>query len=93
MAKKEQKQAVEEEMTVEEAKALRAAKHAALPKKTSNLQNREAFRLFWAQNKGFYGKEKNLEGVLWVHLKAIGLDTPENFKKGLEHFGLKEIRK
>ena len=90
MAKNDKKQEVAE-MTTEEARALRASKHNALPKKSSDLEKREAFRLFWAQEKYKYGKEKNLEPILWVHLKAIQMDSPEHFKKGLAHFGLKEI--
>lgn len=92
MSKKEQKQEVSE-MSVEEARALRAAKHNALPKKMSDQEKREAFRLFWAQEKSKYDREKDLEGALWVHLKAINMDQPENFKKGLANFGLQEIRK
>jgi len=90
MGKKEQKQEVVE-MSVEEAKALRAAKHASIPKKSSESDNKEAFRLFWAKEKASYGKEKSLESVLWVHLKAIKMDSPEKFTAGISHFGLKKI--
>jgi len=92
MPKKDQMQE-SEEMTGEEAKALRAAKYKALPKKASDLEKREAFRIFWAQEKYKYGREKDLEPILWVHLKAIKMDTPEQFKNGLANFGLKEISK
>ena len=90
MAKKEQKQEVME-MSADEARALRAAKHNSLPKKVSELEKREAFRLFWAQEKYKYGREKDLEPVLWVHLKAIKMDSPENFNAGISNFGLKKI--
>lgn len=88
MAKREKKEEVE--MSIEEARALRAAKHNSLPKQTSEQEKRETFRLFWAQEKSRYGKDKGLEPILWLHLKAIKMDTPEKFKRGLEHFGLKE---
>ena len=83
----------EVEMTAEEAKAARAAKHAALPKKASEQEKREAFRLFWAHEKYNYGKEKNLEPILWVHLKAIDMASPDKFEAGISHFGLKKIVK
>jgi hypothetical protein len=91
MAKKEQQ--IAQEMTIEEARAFRAAKHVDMPKKMSEPQKREAFRMFWAQNKAKYGKKKDLEGVLWVHLKAIKMDTPDKFNAGISHFGLKRITK
>jgi hypothetical protein len=89
MAKKELQE--DQEMTLEEAKALRAAKHKAIPKKNTSAENREAFRMFWAQNKAKYGKEKKLENVLWVHLLAIGMDTADKFEAGIAHFGLQKI--
>lgn len=90
MAKKD-KMKEEVEMTSEEAKAARAAAHAALPKKTSEQEKREAFRLFWAQEKYKYGKDKGLEPILWVHLKAINMESPDKFEAGILHFGLKKI--
>lgn len=89
MAKKEQI----EEMTTEEAKAARAAKHAAIPKKPTDQEQREAFRIFWAQEKSKYGKDRKLEPVLWVHLKAIGMASPDKFNAGIQHFGLKQVSK
>jgi hypothetical protein len=102
MAKNDYKRKIEEtvqivetvkEITVEEAKALRASKHAALPKKLSDLEKREEFRLFWAEAKSKYGRPKEMESVLWVHLKAINMDNKKDFEAGLENFGLKEISK
>ncbi len=51
---------------------------------------RESFRAFWAVVKKEYSKPKELEEVLWAHLKAIGYDKPELFEQGLKHFGLKK---
>lgn len=90
MAKKEQNQ---ENMSVEEARAFRAAKHAALPKKATEEEKREAFRVFWAQEKSNYGKDKKLEPFLWLHLQSMKMDTPDKFKAGLKHFGLQEVKK
>jgi hypothetical protein len=51
---------------------------------------REAFSAFWAVAKKDYKKTKDLEEILWAHLKASGFDKPELFEQGLEHFGLKK---
>lgn len=50
---------------------------------------REAFRTFWAMNKKKYNKTKDLEHILWVHMKAAGFDRSDLFEEGIEHFGLK----
>lgn len=90
--KKEYKEEAVKEMTVEEARALRMARHNATVKEPSEQEKREEFRLFWAQEKSKYGKDKALESILWLHIKAMNMDTPDKFKRGLEHFGLKEIK-
>lgn len=53
-------------------------------------ESREAFKYFWATARKEYGKAKDLEDILWAHLKATGNDKPELFEKGLKHFGLKK---
>jgi hypothetical protein len=58
---------------------------------TRPISNREAFKLFWAQEKSKYGKSKDLEEILWCHLKAIKMDHPEKFEDGIAHFGFKKI--
>jgi hypothetical protein len=80
------------EMSLEEAKAYRASKHVEQAPKLDSAEKREQFRLFWATNKYKYGKAKDLEGILWLHLKAVKLDDPKDFEAGLAHFGLKKIR-
>lgn len=92
MPRFEKKQEIKEEveLTVEEARALRLASHQAKSKEGSDIERREAFRLFWAQNKSKYGRGKELEQVLWVHLKAIGMNSPGKFEDGISHFGLKK---
>lgn len=70
-------------------KAMAQAK--AKPKKeTAEVSYKQAFSEFWAQKKKEYKRSKDLENVLWAHLKAIGMDKPELFEKGLAHFGLKK---
>jgi len=90
MAKKEQNKAADE-MTLEEARAYRAARHAANVAPQSEEQQKEKFRIFWAQEKVKYGRPKELEEILWLHLKAIRHDAPEKFEAGLKHFGLKKV--
>ena len=94
MAKKEKEVMKEtlQEMSLEEARAFRASLHKPSEKVLSEPEKREQFRVFWAQQKRKYDKPKELEQILWVHLKAVKLDTPEKFEDGLKHFGLKKVR-
>lgn len=86
--KKQKKQ----DMSLAEAKAYRASLHKETTKKLDDHEKREQFRIFWAENKYKYGKAKDLEPILWEHLKAAKLEDPENFEAGVTHFGLKKIR-
>ena len=93
--KKESKQDKREkksEMTLQEAKAYRASLAKKEERKLDEHEKREQFRLFWAENKYKYGKAKDLEPILWEHLKSAKLDDPKNFEAGIAHFGLKKIR-
>ena len=78
----------EPEMTLEEAKAFRAALVKTATKPLSQKQKREAFKVFWAQNKKKYGLTGKLEQVLWLHLVATKNDEPARFEQGLQHFGI-----
>lgn len=80
-----------EEMTLEQAKAYRASLYVPAAKKLSDEDKREEFRIFWAKEKAKYGRTKELEGALWMHLKAIGKTDPAEFIQGIEHFGLKKL--
>ena len=91
--KMEDEVAQAEEMSLEEAKAFRASLHKEIEKILSPAEKREAFRKFWALNKSRYGKTKDIEPVLWVHLEASGFSDPSKFIEGLEHFGLKRSKK
>jgi hypothetical protein len=79
-------------MTLEEAKAYRASLYRPQARPLTEAQRREAFRVFWAGNKKKYGSSKYLEHALWLHLKAIGMDSPEQFHDGLFNFGLKKVK-
>lgn len=90
---KEQKSAKESiEMSLEQARAYRASLHKPQPIVLTNDQKREAFRIFWAGHKAKYSKSKVMEKALWLHLKTIGMDDPENFEKGIFNFGLEKVK-
>lgn len=94
MAKKERDALKEEskEMSLEESRAFRASLYKPAQLVLSDADKREQFRVFWAKEKQKYDKPKELEQILWVHLKAAKLDEPEKFEAGLKHFGLKKVR-
>lgn len=94
MAKKKVEQKLEgaTEMTVAEARARRAALHKPKAPELTEEETREEFRKFWAQQKSKYGKSKDLEEILWLHIKAVKKASPEQFEEGVAHFGLKKVR-
>lgn len=89
---KEQKEDVKEEMTMEQARAYRASLATTVKSELTQEEKREAFRVFWAQAKAQYGKARDMEEILWLHLKATKMDKPEQFDAGLTHFGLTKIK-
>jgi hypothetical protein len=90
MAKKQPEPQMD--MTLEEARAFRASLiKEALPKSLSQKQKREAFKVYWTQNKKRYGMTGKLEHVLWLHLVATKNDEPANFEAGLKNFGIKKV--
>lgn len=91
-AQKEERSEEKKEMSLEEAKAYRASLYKEKASELSESEKREQFRIFWAQNRNKYGKTKELEHIIWEHIKAAKLDAPEKFEQGLAHFGLKKVR-
>jgi hypothetical protein len=53
-------------------------------------EKKEAFKAYWARSRKLFNKEKEIEDVLWAHLKAIGCDSEELFDEGIANFGLKK---
>lgn len=93
MAKEKKVQKSEDgSMTLEEARAYRASLYKPAVKAMSEDKKREAFRVFWASNKAKYGKSKAIEKAIWLHLKSVGMNSPEQFSKGLDNFGLKKVK-
>lgn len=82
-----------EQMTADEkAKAFRASLYKPEVHALTEKEKREQFRLFWAKCKRKYGKTKNIEEIIWLHLKSSNMAEPEQFEAGLIHFGLKKIK-
>ncbi len=77
------------EMTMEEARAYRASLHRPEQIQQSPEEQRNEFRMWWAEQKSRFGMGKDLEPILWMHLKAIGMTSPESFEAGMQNFGLK----
>jgi hypothetical protein len=93
MAKKERVEQMDnKEMTMDEAKAFRASLHKPEVRKLTDKEKREQFRVFWAKAKRQYGKTKQLEEILWTHLKSAKMDELEKFEAGIAHFGLKKVK-
>jgi hypothetical protein len=98
MGKKEFKKEIQEspdqapEMSSAEARAYRTSLYKPAAESLTEEDKRDKFRVFWAQQKYKYGKSKDLEEILWLHLKAVKMSEPEKFEDGLAHFGLKKIR-
>lgn len=93
MAKENKSQQLgQEKMTLEDARAYRASLYKPTPPVMNEAQKREAFRIFWTSNKSKYGKTKAIEKALWLHLKTIQMDSPEQFAQGLQNFGLKKVK-
>jgi hypothetical protein len=50
---------------------------------------REEFRKYFVGLKRKLNLAPELEHVLWLHLKAVGMDKKEKFNEGVQHFGYK----
>lgn len=79
------------DMTLEEAKAFRASLAKVSVKPLTARQKRDAFKIYWTQNKKKYGMTSKLEQVLWLHLVSTNNDEPANFEAGLKNFGIKKV--
>lgn len=58
-------------------------------KKAKEVAPKEAFRKFFIKIKDKLKLSPDMESVLWKHLVSTKNDKPENFTKGVEHFGYK----
>jgi hypothetical protein len=75
---------------LEESKQNHLSSNFAAPKLSpTELSARDAFTEFWTRARKKYNRPRELEDVLWEHLKSSGHDKPHLFDEGLTHFGLK----
>jgi len=57
---------------------------------SQELSARDAFSEFWARVRKQYNRPRELETVIWAHIKSSGHDQPHLFEAGLTHFGLRK---
>lgn len=55
----------------------------------AETDQRESFRLYFIKLRKKLGLKRDLEEIIWTHLKAIGHDKEELFDAGIENFGYK----
>ena len=58
-------------------------------KGTSAESTREEFRKYFVGLKRKLNLAPELENVIWLHLKATGMDSKDKFNEGVAHFGYK----
>lgn len=85
MAKKETEQ--KQELSPKEMR--RAAHDAKMAEKAAIEDSREEFRKYFVELKRKLSLSAELENVIWLHLKAVGMDKKEKFNEGINHFGYK----
>lgn len=94
MSKKSKKKEDKKVLSLEEkiiiAREKRRLIHeSSLAKKIQSEDSREEFRKFFIKIKSKLNLDKDMEEVLWLHLKSSGFDKKELFEKGIKHFGYK----
>lgn len=67
----------------------RAAHEAKMSTKRVDEATREEFRIYFVELKRKLSLEPEIENVLWLHLKAIGMNKKDKFNDGVRHFGYK----
>jgi len=86
MAKQEKK---EEAKELTPAEMRRATHEAKVSKKMLTEDSREEFRKYFVGLKRKLNLAPEIENVIWLHLKAVGMATKEKFNEGVTHFGYK----
>lgn len=51
--------------------------------------NKKAFKTYFVKLKRKLNLDSSLEEIIWLHLKSAKMDKPEDFDKGIKHFGYK----
>lgn len=90
MTRDEQIEVIQDSM--DKARELKLALNKNRQKVNKNdEETKMKFQEFWAKNKTQYSCPKDIEHILWVHLKAAGYDSPEKFEAGIKNFGFDKI--
>ena len=67
----------------------KAAHEAKMAEKAKIEDSREEFRKYFVVLKRKLNLEPELEQVIWLHLKAVGMAQKNKFNEGVTHFGYK----
>lgn len=81
--------AKEQKAELTPAEMRKAIHESKLAKKGPIEDSREEFRKYFVGLKRKLNLAPELENVIWVHLKAVGMDKKEQFNEGVTHFGYK----
>ncbi len=81
--------AKQKEQTHTGAEMRKAAHEAKMSKKMSIEDSREEFRKYFVGLKRKLNLAPEIEQVIWLHLKAVGMDKKDKFNEGVQHFGYK----
>lgn len=69
---------------------MRRAKHEAKnQEKKAQDASRDEFRIYFVELKRKLNLAPEIEDVMWLHLKAIGMNQKDKFNDGVRHFGYK----
>lgn len=81
--------AKQEKQEMTPAQVRKATHEAKLAKKGAIEDSREEFRKYFVGLKRKLNLAPEIEQVIWLHLKAVGMATKEKFNEGVTHFGYK----
>lgn len=81
--------AKQEKQELSPAEQRKANHEAKLAKKGAIEDSREEFRKYFVGLKRKLNLQPEIEQVLWLHLKEVGMATKEKFNEGVTHFGYK----
>lgn len=89
MAEKKSKKVLSEDEKIAKARK----RNVAIAKKpivfVAPTNQRESFRLYFLTIRKKLGLNRDLEEIIWTHLKAIKHDKEELFSDGVRNFGYK----
>ena len=77
------------EKSIERARKKRIALAKEKNIKIDETDQRKAFKKYFLKTSKKYNIRKDLEDIIWIHLKTIKKDSEELFDQGLKHFGIK----